>query len=273
MVPGWRALSAVSGALVLFAGCGSSSDSGGGTTSSTGVTTGTGLDTLGPEPTDTSERTQENGNRSAINVGGARLDGKGDSTPWPMTFELYEGESASAMCKAFELSADTSVPVLVDVSLSSTRSFKFVPGEENCRNPSQGDCRGFTFRPGERSDQGCRITIEASRPSGGQAQATVTFTFQSTCTSTTKKPCDDPRVAAAAPSSGNPVLVTWTPQVETVTATAIPCLLEDREYVDDRWVCPSTETPTEPTTAGTTPAGTTRTTAVPTSRASVPPTT
>ncbi|MBB5955892.1 hypothetical protein FHS29_002473 [Saccharothrix tamanrassetensis] len=270
MIPGWRAFSAASSALVLLVGCGSSADSGRGAASDTGTsaTVDTRLDTIGPEPTDTAERTRGNGDPPVINVGGARLDGKSDTTAWPPKFELYEGQSKAALCKAFALGADASVPVTVDVSLSSSQFFKLLPGGENCNNTNQGDCRGFTFRPGDRATQGCRVNIEASRPSGGRAQATVTFTFQSRCTSTAGKPCDDPKVAAAAPSSGNPVLVAWTPQVDAVTAEAIPCLLEEREFVDGRWVCPSTEGSSKST-----PPSTARTTAVPTSRVAVPPTT
>jgi hypothetical protein len=247
VVGGWRAFGTGVAVLVLVAGCGSSPDTGGAGT----TTTDTRLDTLGTEPTDTTEPTRTTDGSGVISVAGARLDGRSDTSSWPR-FPLYEGDSTRTGCKPFYVKDGTSVPITVDVSLSNPAVFKFLPGGENC-SANDGECRGFTFQPTRgASAESCRVNVEASRPAGDQARATLTFTFEARCPSTTGKPCDDPRVAQASPTRGKPVVVTWQ-QTETLTTQVFRCRAIDTvDGPGDQRVCPTTTTTTAGTTTWTT---------------------
>jgi hypothetical protein len=260
MVGGWRAFGTGVAALVLLAGCGPSPDTGGGGT----TTTDTRLDTLGTEPTDTTEPTRTTDGFGVITVAGARLDGRSDTSSWPR-FPLYEGDSTRTGCKPFYVKDGTSVPITVDVSLSNPAVFKFLPDGGDC-SANDGECRGFTFQPTRgASAESCRVSVEASRPAGDQAQATLTFTFEASCPSTVGKPCDDPRVAQASPTKSKPVVVAWQ-QTETLTAPVFRCRATDTvDGPGDQRVCPTTTTTTTPwtTTSRTTPP--TRITTPPTS--------
>ncbi len=254
MITAWRTFSVAVSAFALLIGCGSPTDTDSGATTTT-ETTETGFDTTGTEPTDTTERTTTNGAR-LINVAGARLDGRSDTSSWPR-FSLHEDDSTRTECKPFFVNEDTSVPITVDVSLSNSAVFQLLSSGEDCSS-NDGDCRGFTFPPvNGKSQQSCRVNVEASRPSSSQAQATVTFTFNALCPSTAGKPCDDPKVAPASPSPSKPVPVTWRKQV-TLTAVVFPCRPEElEEGPDGQRICPTTDTTTTTSQTTTTTSPTT----------------
>ncbi|WP_157621053.1 hypothetical protein [Saccharothrix sp. NRRL B-16348] len=258
-------MTVAAGAIVLVVACGSQSGPNGGATTNTEVTRAE-LDTLGTEPPDTTEVTRTKDGSTAINVGGARLNGKTDHRNWPFVFALAEDEPKQTWCKVFEISADSSVPITVDVSLSGSRLLRLASDQVSCTY-DVGDCRGFTFQPGKK-DQACRVEIEASRPASGRAQATVTFTFQSRCPSTSGKPCDDPRVAAESPEPGKPVLVTWTSQQDLVTVVALPCTSDETEWPGTGRICRAVKT----TAPETDLSETTRTKTATTNRTTTPPT-
>ncbi|RKT55348.1 hypothetical protein [Saccharothrix australiensis] len=257
MVPVRRVVGVGAGVLALLVGCDAAPRPDGGAPTTGGApVTGTALGTLGAEPTDTSRPTRTADGGAVITVGGARLDGRTDTTPWPLEFELFEDEPKEVGCKTFSVTADSAVPVTVDVSVSNPRLFTLLPEGRNC-GASEGDCHGFTFRPVRgTSEQRCRVAVEASRPTGGRASAEVVFGFRGRCTSAAGRPCDDPRVAAASPSPERPVVVTWAPQVATLTAVALPCRQADGvPDPDGRLVCPTTRSPAASTGAGTTRTG------------------
>lgn len=226
---------------LAVAACGGPPDPG---TPTTTTTLDTGIKPLDSSAT-TATTTTTTGGRGplTITVGTVRLDGSTTSTPWSNpapVFTLSPDEPTVPDCKAFGWPDETSVPItVVEVGFSNS---VVGPGSFEkfgyCASAgARAECRGFTFPPPNTTAKvKCGVPVLARRPPGDHARTTVTLTLRAACSSAAAKPCDDPRVAAAGPSSARPVLLEWR-HSETLTTV---------------WEEPADDEPTTTTTTTTT---------------------
>lgn len=212
-------------ALVLVAGCPGPPN---GPPPTTTTTTDTSFKTLDPTPPSTTTTTATGNPRLTITIGTARLDGGTTSTPWSdpaPVFNLSPDKPTHDDCKAFGWRDETSVPIsVVEVGFSNS---VVGPGSFGkfglCESAgAQAECEDFTFPPPNTTEKvKCGVPVRAQRPPGDRAQTVVTLTFRAACSSAVSKPCDDPRVVAAGPSSARPVFLEWR-HSETLTTVWHP---------------------------------------------------
>ena len=216
-------LTLVLAALVLAVACDAGTDTSEGRPTG-GTTLGTEIKSLDPSGSEIVATGETGGHGATINVGTARLDGEpGDGKPWEeLTF--YLDSPAKAGCRLFRWTDGTSVPItVVGISFSNDAvRLGPPPGQGRCR-PDKPACPDFTF-PAAAGDRqpSCSTTITGKPSRGGTVTTVVTFTLRARCTAAAAAPCDDPRIAAARPSPGNPVTAEWSHH-ETVRTLTHPC--------------------------------------------------
>ncbi|MBW4721326.1 hypothetical protein [Saccharothrix obliqua] len=208
--------------------------------------------TPNPEPTavPSTEVVTDTPPSGPIRIGGPRLDGRPDSTNWPL-FELAEDRPTQELCSYwFNPSSvvTSNIPfTVVDVALNSKhitldQSPKHCVDNGAAGTWSQG-CRGRTLPPsGDSNPVGCTVSQRAVHSEVREVEVPLTFTAEARCPSLDGVPCSGLR-GKASPTRANPVLVSFT-WSRTLTVRSLPCRAADKT---PDGTCPVASSPPSPT--------------------------
>jgi hypothetical protein len=114
---------------------------------------------------------------------GIDLDGNGDTTCFTVIF-----------------TDRVRMPLRVNgVGVTSTNGV-IVANPRRC-----SDCVGTRLGPDDSKSCQVGVRLSGRKPYPADVRVTVTLTMDATCTDSSRKPCDDPKVAALSPSEANPI--------------------------------------------------------------------